>query len=390
MDLFCDGVTDNIITVLSKFPQIMVIARNSTYTYKGIVAKIKEVSESFGVQYVLEGSVQKSGDRIRITVHLFDALKGTSEWGETYDRDLTDIFALQDEIVTKVLSALRVKLTLEHLSSWQKYFKGQEGLDCFLKLMQAGELISRWNLEDINLGRRLIEESLARCPDTPMGYTQLGWYYHHAFALDNTMSPEEAIEKSMELARKAINIDDSISGPYILLCSCYLSVGELDKAIPECERAVSLNPGGMDSLSEYGWSLTYAGRYQEAIQVFQKIIRRNPYAKSSVYRGIGLALLFNGQLEEAVSAIKAGLQRSPNDIGVHVLLSVAYSMLGRDKDVAVESAEVLRLNPKFSVRRYVKRFSAIKDQAARDTLTNALIKTGLPEKAPVVSTGKPE
>ena len=385
MELFCDGVTDNIITALSKFPQIMVIARSSASTYKGIPTKVKQVSESFGVQYVLEGSVQKSGNLIRITVHLFDALKGTSIWGDTYDRELTDIFALQDEIVMKVLYALRVNLVMEQplsLEKYFKYFKGQQGLDCYLKLLQASEHISRWNLEDINLGRRLVEESLAMCPDSPSGIILLGWYYHHASALDSKMSPEEAIEKSKELARKAIDIDDSISGPYALLCSCYNLAGDLDKAIPECERAVSLNPGSMDSLNEYGWTLTFSGRYQEAIQVFRKIIRRSPFARSSIYRGIGMALLLNGQLEEALSAFKSGRQRSPNDIGVHVLLAITYSMLSLDEDVAVETAEILRLNPKFSLNRYVKRYAAIKDQSVRDKLTHELKKTGLPEKAP--------
>jgi adenylate cyclase len=384
MELFCDGVTDNIITALSKFPQIMVIARSSVYTYRGHPAQVKQASEGLGVQYVLEGSVQKSGNRIRITAHLFDALKGAPVWGDTYDRDLTDIFALQDEIVMKVLYALRVNLTMEQpysLQKYFKYFKGQQGLDCYLKLLQASEHISRWNLEDINLGRRLVEESLAMCPDSPGGILNLGWYYHHASALDTKMSPEEAIKKSIELAHKAIDIDDSISGPYSLLCSCHMLAGDLDKAIPECERAVSLNPGSMDSLSEYGWTLAYSGRYQEAIQVFQKIIRRNPFARSSIYRGIGMALLLNGQLEEALSAFKSGRQRSPNDIGVHVLLAITYSMLGRDEDVAVERAEVLRLDPKYSIKRAVKRYAAIRDPAAREKLTNELKKTGLPEKA---------
>jgi adenylate cyclase len=391
MELFCDGVTANIITALSRVSGIMVIARGSTLAYKGSQATIKQVSEGLGVQYVLEGSVQKSGDRIRLTAQLFDALKGTPEWAETYDRDLKDIFALQDEIAMKVLTALRVELAMgEHPSVLQKHYKGKQGLDCYTKQVQAGGHISRWNLEDINLGRRLAEELITMCPDTPIGYSVLGWYYHHAYTLDPAMPREQALEKSMELAQKAISIDDSISDAYSLLCSCYFLKGELEKAIDECERALSLNPGSLDSLSEYGWSLTFAGRYQEAIHIFQKIIRRNPYAKSGVFRGIGLALLFTGQLEEAVAAFKTGVQRSPNDVMSHMFLAGAYSMQGREKEAAFEVAETFRINPKFSVENFVMRWSGIKDEARRDALMNAVAKAALLEKAPVFSTGKPE
>jgi adenylate cyclase len=382
VELFCDGVTDNIISALSRIPQLLVIARGSTSAFKGAAPKISHVSESLGVQYVLEGSVQKSGDRVRITAHLFDGLKGAAVWGETYDRELTDIFALQDEIVFKVLSALRINVSMEPPQSL-KYFKGTQGLDCYFKILQAGDLISRWNLEDNNAGRRLVEQSLSQCPDTPYGYTQLGWYFHHAAGLDSSMSPEEAVARAIELARRAMAADDAYSPPRVLLCSCYMMTGEIEKALPECERGVSLNPGSMDALSEYAWSLTFTGRYQDSIQVFQKIIRRNPFAKGSVYRGIGTALLLNGQVEESLSALKAGLQRSPNDMNVHLLLSIIHTLMGRPNEAAIATAEVLRLNPKYSVERFEKRWSALRDPAARDLIMNAIRRTRLPEKSAI-------
>jgi adenylate cyclase len=380
-ELLCDGVTDNIISALSRVPQLLVIARGSSATYKGIPAKISEVSESFGVQYVLEGSIQRSGDRLRVTTHLFDALKGAAVWGETYDREPADIFALQDEIVFKVLAALRINVNMEPPHAL-KYFKGTEGLDCYFKILQAGELISRWSLEDNNAAKRLIEESLAQCPDTPYGYTQLGWHYHHAAGLAAGMPPEEAIARAIELARKAMAADDTYSGPHVLLCSCYMMTGEIEKALPECERGVSLNPGSMDALSEYAWTLVLSGRYPDAIRTFQNITRRNPYAKGSVYNGIGLALLLNGQVEESLSALKAGLRRSPNDMNVHLLLSVVYTVMGRPNEAATATAEVLRLNPKYSVERVEKRWSALRDPVGRDLLLNTIRRTGLPEKLP--------
>lgn len=378
--LFCDGVTDNVISALSRVPQILVIARGSMSAYKGVSPKISQVSESLGVQYVLEGSVQKSGDRVRITAHLFDALKGTAVWGDTYDRELTDIFALQDEIVLKVLTALRINVTMEPPQSLQ-FFKGTQGLECYFKISRAGDLISRWNLDDNQAARRLIEDSLAQCPDTPYGYTQLGWYYHHEAGL-GSMAPEKAVAKAIELAHKAMAADPTYAPPYVLLCSCYMMTGEIEKAMPECETGVSLNPGSMDALSEYAWTLVFSGRYPDATRTFKTILRRNPYAKGSVYRGIGLALLLNGQVDESLAALKAGLQRSPNDMNVHLLMSIIYTLMDRPNEAADATAEARRLNPKYSVEKFEKRWSALRDPAARDLIMKAIRKTGLPEKSP--------
>jgi tetratricopeptide (TPR) repeat protein len=138
----------------------------------------------------------------------------------------------------------------------------------------------------------------------------------------------------------------------------------------------------MDALSEYAWTLVFSGRYPDAIKTFQNITRRNPYAKGSVYRGIGLTLLLNGQVEEALSALKAGLQRSPNDMNVHLLLSVVYTVMDRPNEAANATAEVLRLNPKYSVERVEKRWSALRDPVGRGLLLNTIRRTGLPEKSP--------
>ena len=178
-EFLCDGMTEAIITALSKVPRLFVIARNSTFTYKGKPVKVKQVSEELGVRYVLEGSVQRSGDRVRITAQLIDALTGNHLWAESYDRDLKDIFALQDEITIKILTAMRVKLTEgEQALRSEKYYRGKQGLDCYLKLMEASGYLERLNIEDNNLARRMAEEAIAMCPENPMGYISLGWVYH--------------------------------------------------------------------------------------------------------------------------------------------------------------------------------------------------------------------
>jgi TolB-like protein/class 3 adenylate cyclase len=168
-EFLCDGITESIITALSRVPRLFVIARDSTFTYKGKPVKVKQVSEELGVQYVLEGSVQRSGDRVRITAQLIDALTGNHLWAESYDRDLKDIFALQDEITMKVLTATAGKLTREdQILSAGKYFKGKQGLDCYLKIMEGEKYRAGFNIEDNRMARRIAEEAIALCPEKPL------------------------------------------------------------------------------------------------------------------------------------------------------------------------------------------------------------------------------
>jgi len=287
-EFLCDGMTEAIITALSKVPRLFVIARNSTFTYKGKPVKVKQVSEELGVRYVLEGSFQRSGDRVRITAQLIDALTGNHLWAERYDRDLKDIFALQDEITIKILNGVRVKLTMGGEVSMsqkyaEKYYRGKQGLDCYLKLMEASGYIQRFNIQDTNLARRMVEEAIAMCPEAPLGYVYLGWVYQNDYWLGNTKSPQETLEKAIELAQKALAMDDSLAGPHGLLCSLYTAKREYDKAIAEGERGVALNPGGTSELLNYAASLCYAGRPEEAIQLFQKAIRLNPFNPAGLY-----------------------------------------------------------------------------------------------------------
>jgi adenylate cyclase len=376
-EFFSDGITENIITALSKVPRLFVISRQSTFTYKGKPVKVKQVSEELGIQYVLEGSVQRSADRIRINAQLIDALTGRHIWAERYDRDLTDIFALQDEITIKVLGATKVKLTEGgQVGRPEKYFKGKQGLDCYLKLTEAMGYWARWNIEDNNMARRMIGEAIAMCPENPMGYINLGWVYHHDYMLGNTKSPRETIEKSMELAQKALAMDDSIAEAHSLLCALYIIKKGYDKAIAEGERAVALNPGGTSVLLNYARSLTVAGRPEEGIPLFQKAIRLNPFGPPTLYREFGHALRFAGRFEEAVSVYKKAIQLAPDNIYPHIFLAATYIQMGREKEARAEAAEALRIDPKFSVDQLAKVLSN-KDQSVNDRTIDALRKAGL-------------
>ncbi len=377
-EFLSDGITEEIITALSKVPRLLVISRQSTFSYKGKPVKVKQVSEELGVRYVLEGSVQRSADRIRINAQLIDALTGHHLWAERYERDLKELFALQDEITIKILTGVGVKLTGggQIGGGPEKYYKGKLGLDCYLKLTEASGYLDRWNIEDTNMARRMIEEAIAMCPENPMGYIRLSAVHVRDYWLGNTKSPLETVEKGMELAQKALAMDDSLADGHSVLGALYIAKKEFDKAVAESERAVALNPGSMLALLNYGNSLTHAGRSEEAIPIFQKAIRLNPFGPSTLYRELGNALRWTGRFEEAVSAYKKAIQIAPDNILAHIGLALTYSMMGREKEAHAEAAEVLRINPKFSVDKYLMAAS-FKDQSQKDKVLNALRKAGL-------------
>ena len=177
-EFLSDGITENIITALSKVPRLFVIARNSTFTYKGKPVKVKQVSEELGVQYVLEGSVQRSADRIRITAQLIDALKGHHLWAERYDRDLTDLFALQDEITIRILNAIQSEVDGGGTILWDLASMTNKISIAILKTMEAQGHLQRANIEDNNVARRIAEEAIAMCPEQLKPYSLMAMYPH--------------------------------------------------------------------------------------------------------------------------------------------------------------------------------------------------------------------
>ena len=379
-EFLSDGITEDIITVLSRAPNLFVIARNSTFTYKGKPVKVKQVSEELGVRYVLEGSLQKSGDQVRITAQLIDALTGHHLWAERYERDLKDLFALQDDITLKILTAIRVKLTEGESASmsekyYQKYFKGKQGLDCYVKLMEASKYIGR-NIESSKVAQRLAKEVVETCPEIPSGYVMLGWAEIGDYWLNYEKSSRESVEKAIAMAQKALAMDDSIAQAYSLLGHLYGLKREYDKALAEGERAVALEPGGAMVHAFYGSSLNITGRNEEAIRMFQKALRLDPVGSSSLYTRFGTAFWHLDRFEDSVSSFKKALKRAPDNIFAHICLTAVYSMIGREQEAHAEAAEVLRINPNFSLDAYAKRLP-YKHQSDNDKIVDALRKAGL-------------
>ncbi len=376
-EFLCDGITESIINALSKVPRLFVIARTSTFVYKGKPVKVNQVSEDLGVRYVLEGSFQRSGDRVRITAQLIDALTGDHLWAERYDRDLKDIFALQDEITIKILTATQVKLTTGELSLGNgKHYRGKQGLDCYLKILEGSSYLERQSIEDNNVARRIAEEVIAMCPEVPMAYQLMAWVHVIDYWLGTTNSPQEFTEKGIEIIQKALALDDNLAEAHALLSHLYTQKREYDKSIAEGERAVALNPSSATAIAFCAVSLQFACRPEEAIPLFQKAIRLNPHGPIFYYRNLGYVLWMTGRYKEAVSAFKNVIQRSPNHITVHLGLVATYIMIGRQQEARAEAAEVLRIDPNFSLDRFAKVFP-YKDESVTDTLINACRKAGL-------------
>jgi len=362
-EFFCDGITEEIITALSRVPGLFVIAHYSTITYKGKTVKVKQVSEELSVRYVLEGGVQKSADRIRITAQLIDALTGHHLWAERYDRDLKDIFALQDEITMKIITALQVKLTpgeTVHLMA-----KGGKNIDAYIKSLQAGELIGRGTKEGITQARKLLEEAIALDPTYPRLYVMLVFTHHLDIWYGTAKSPEQSLARAFELARKAISLDDSNAAAHSALGKTYAMNKQYDKAIVACEQAVSLDPNSSLNFMWLGLVLTWAGRAEEGIPYLQHAIRLNPFAPAMFFNNLAVAYRDAGQYEKAIEEAKKALQREPNTQFPYIHMAISYFRLGREEEARAAAAEILRINPKFSLERYAKTLPFTKPVADR-------------------------
>jgi len=375
-EYFSDGITENIITALSKTPHMMVIARNSVFTYKDKPVKIREVSESLGVQYVVEGSVQRSENRVRITVQLIDALKGVHMWAERYDRELKEIFALQDEITLRIINALQVKLTAGDQIRWgEKY---GENIGIYEKVNQAIYLGWRATREDNLKARQLMEEALLINPEIPIIYTTLGWAHWQNARFGWSNNPKESFAKAFKYGQKSIALDDSHEYGHALLGAVYLVMRRYDLAIHSAKRAVELNPNSADSHYFLAGILCCSGRHAESIPLFKRAIRLNPIPPTWYFTWLGRSYRMIEDYDNAVSVLQRAQKQDPNFILSYIQLCATHSLMGNQKDAAVTAEKILQLNPNFSLERYTKTLP-YKNKADIEIEINALRNAGLPD-----------
>jgi adenylate cyclase len=358
-EYFSDGLTEEIITALSSVPKLFVIARNSTFTYKGKPVKVQQVSEELGVQYVLEGSVRKGGNKIRITAQLIDALSGKHLWAERYDRNIDDIFAVQDEITKKIITAMQVKLTEGETA--KAAAKGTDNLEAYLKCVQANGHHIRINPESNAMAKQLAEEAVALDPEYAWAYYALGRAHQMDVWLRASKSPKQSLAKAMESLQKAIALDDTFAEAHARLGFLYSMTKQYDKAIVQAEKGVALKPNSATAHFFLGKTLFFAGRWEESIPEYKKAIRLNPISLSAYPWSIGLSYAFMGKYDEATNWCEKAVRLEPDDLLARTMMTVVYSLSGQDDKARAEADEVLRIQPKFTLDKFKKKLTYKRD-----------------------------
>ena len=374
-EFFSDGFTEDIITTLAKIPRMFVIARESSFTFKGKSVKIQRIGRDLGVRYVLEGSIQKFGDQIRITVQLIDAKNGHHLWAEKYDRELKDIFAMRDEITMKIATVLQVKLTEGESVNWGPK---TESFEAYLKVMQSLEHFRAFTPDDNILSRQKAKEALDLDPNYSSATEMVAWTLLMDGIFNTSKTPEKSVEQAFELAQKVLGRGDSDAGAHFLIGYAYSRKGQFDKAILELEIARDLFPNNAEINAGLGWILNAAGKPEEAINVLKNAMRFIPIPPGWYLSRLGDAYRLTGRYEKAVHEFKKAIQLQPNDMFSHLNLALCYIKLEQEADAHAEAAEVLRINPKFSAESYAKHIP-LKDEASKKLFIDGMRKAGLPE-----------
>ena len=372
-EYFTDGMTDELITNLSKISGLSVISRNSSFTYKGKSVNLQQVANELNVRYVLEGSVQRAGDRVRIRAQLIDGATDHHIWAESYDAVMKNIFDLQDEITKKIADALTVKLTQDEKKRVaRKYTEIMEAYDFFL---QGLEYQNRYTKEAHAQAQQMYERAIELDPEFAYAYAGLGSTYLIEWNFFWSQDPN-SLEQAFELAQKAIALDDSLPGGHQVLGRVYLWKKQHEQAIAELEEAIALSPNSADGLAGLGEILNWAGRPEETIGLVQKAMRLNPKYPSWYLWSIGHAYFLTGRYEEAIETLKRVLDRNSDFMPAHAFLAASYSEIGWEEEARAEVAEVERLSPQ-ALSEALRQRLPYKDRAVSGRLFDSLRKAGL-------------
>jgi adenylate cyclase len=379
-DYFSDGITEDITTELSRFSELVVIARNSAFQYKGKSVDIRQVGRELGARYVLEGSVRRGGGRVRITAQLIDAVTGAHRWAERYDRELHDVFAVQDEVVRAIVATLAAhvnraeteRVLLKPPAAWEAYeyyLRGAEAL--FLHT-------SRRTKASLYDARRLLERSLAIDPNYARAAAMLSWTHSHGYLLpfDGDYLSPAALDRALELAQTAVRLDPRLPQARAQLGYVLTWKRRHDAARAEFERAFALNPNFIDW--RFAVALIFAGEPARAIEVVEAIIRLDPFQPSQTFNQMGHANYMLKRYGDAVHWLCECISRQPTLQWPHVTLACAYAQLGQPEEARAEAAEVLQLNPGFTIESS-KRILVYKGPKDLEHHIDGMRKAGLPE-----------
>jgi adenylate cyclase len=374
-EYFSDGMTEDLITDLSKVSGLFVIARNSSFAYKGRSVKVQEIGRDLGVRFVLEGSVRKAGNRVRITAQLIDTGSGGHLWAERFDRDLTDIFSTQDEVVKKIVGVLAVTLTRGEEQRLHR--RGTGNVEAYESWLRARELLTRGTRESVAqarvMYRRAIEIDLnfAR-PHAGLALAAISDYVS-GWAPD----PAQALDEAERWARRAVELSDQEPVSHLALGAVLLWRRDHEGALAESRRMMALDPNFAQGYSATGLALMYAGRAAEALEPFAMAMRLDPLYPSMVLHFLAQANFSLGKYEIAAQQLVDRIARTPGADASRMLLASCYGHLGRTEDARAAWVELLKVNPDFSL---MQRARVLPYKDARDfqRIAEGLAKAGLP------------
>jgi len=372
---FSDGFTEHIITSLSKVPYIFVIARQSSFSFRDKQMTVQQIAKELGVRYILEGSIQRSGERLRITAQLIDATSGHHIWAENYDRKLKDIFVLQDEIAMNIMAGLQVNIAQQSLgrsSSIQT-----KNLKAYEKFLKGWELHFRKTEEDSLHARKIFKEAIALDPEYGAPYVMLGHTHLDDIMYWRTKDRAKSLQTADQLAQKAIELTGQNDFNLRLLSVIFMLRRQYDKAIIEIQKAIELSPNSAHAYFVYGTVLRFSGRNYEAIPIFKKAIRLNPVTPIAYLNMLAWAYFYIEQYEEAIPLWNRTIELNPDYLFAYQGLIGAYQMSGDEIKARESVAEILRIRPTYSME-MVKKFT-IKDIERKKRVLEAYRKAGIPE-----------
>jgi TolB-like protein len=379
-EYFSDGLTDDIITALSRFKDLFVIARNSTFRYKGQAVDVRQLNRELGARYVLEGSVQKAGSTLRATVQLLDAKDGTHLWAETYDRELSasNIFAVQDEITEQVVATIAGSFGVISRARFAEVReKPTDSLDAYECVLQVAAY-HRDNVSAVEHAK--VRDGLERAVKSDPGYADawalLCTVYSDEYRFNYNPRPNP-LDRALDAARRAVASDPANQRAHQALASVYFYRHELDAFFPEAERAIALNPNNAFTLAEMGQNLQFAGDDQ-GVALVRKAMKLDPLHPTWYYAAVADYHFHRGEYEEALTAARK--IEIPAFFGTQLYLAAIYGELGRQREARAALEELLRQSPGFDVEKLIRerRKWNVSDDSIRRWVA-ALRKAGLPE-----------
>ena len=371
-EYFSDGITNDIITDLSKFPELLVIASNTVFSFKGKSVKIKDVGRELAVRYVIEGTVQKASDKVRINAQLINATTGHHLWAERYDRDLKDLFAIQDEIVQTIVRTLAIEVDVAERARAMR--KDTDNLEAYDYAVRGEEFLLTRNRPDNIQAKEMFKRSIELDSRFASAYVGLGWSYYIEATAGWTEFPLQAMEKALTYGEKALSFGEPDADTYALLGSVYLRMENYDLAINQLQRAIQLNPNQALSHLQLGSIMLYAGQTDEAIQLLQAGLRFDPYSGPENDWRLGLAYYLKSKYKDAIRVLEQPLSRYPNSAWSYIALAAAYAQAGRSEDAKRSAEMAKKLHPFFEVD---SSFTLFRNPEDRDKILDGLRKAGL-------------